>query len=66
VNPLKIKIPSKNMREKPTNATIICSVYYVCYISHVVCRIGTVENGCRMLRVIKSHYRKYKKIAPAL
>jgi hypothetical protein len=27
VNPLKIKIPSKNMREKPTNATIIHSVY---------------------------------------
>jgi hypothetical protein len=23
VSPLKIKIPSKNMREKPTNATII-------------------------------------------
>jgi hypothetical protein len=27
VSPLKIKIPSKNMREKPTNATIIHSVY---------------------------------------
>jgi hypothetical protein len=25
--PFKIKIPSKNMREKPTNATIIHSVY---------------------------------------
>jgi hypothetical protein len=27
VSPLKIKIPSKNMREKPTNATFIHSVY---------------------------------------
>jgi hypothetical protein len=27
VSPLKIKIPSKNMREKPTNATISHSVY---------------------------------------
>jgi hypothetical protein len=27
VNHLKIKIPSKNMREKPTNTTIIHSVY---------------------------------------
>jgi hypothetical protein len=26
VNPLKIKIPSKNMREKPTNTPIIHSV----------------------------------------
>jgi hypothetical protein len=27
VNSLKIKIPSKNMREKPTNTSIIHSVY---------------------------------------
>jgi hypothetical protein len=27
LSPLKIKIPSENMREKPTNATIIHSVY---------------------------------------
>jgi hypothetical protein len=27
VSPLKIKIPSKNMREKPTSTTIIHSVY---------------------------------------
>jgi hypothetical protein len=27
VSPLKIKIPSKNMREKPTNTPIILSVY---------------------------------------
>jgi hypothetical protein len=31
VSPLKIKIPSKNMREKPTKATIIHSVYYVAF-----------------------------------
>jgi hypothetical protein len=27
VSPLKIKIPSKNMREKPTNRPVIHSVY---------------------------------------
>jgi hypothetical protein len=27
VSPLKINIPSKNMREKPTNTPIIHSVY---------------------------------------
>jgi hypothetical protein len=27
VSLLKIKTPSKNMREKPINATIICSAY---------------------------------------
>jgi hypothetical protein len=27
VSPLKIEIPSKNMRKNPTNATIIHSVY---------------------------------------
>jgi hypothetical protein len=27
VSPLKIKIPRKNMREKPTNTPIIHSVY---------------------------------------
>jgi hypothetical protein len=27
VSPLKIKIPSKGMREKPTNTPIILSVY---------------------------------------
>jgi hypothetical protein len=27
VRPLKIKIPSKNMREKPTNTPITYSVY---------------------------------------
>jgi hypothetical protein len=27
VNPLKFKIPSKNMREKPTNTQFIHSVY---------------------------------------
>jgi hypothetical protein len=33
---LKIKIPSKNMREKPTNATVIHSVKnYVWYYLHV-------------------------------
>jgi hypothetical protein len=29
VSPLNIKIPSNNMREKPTNAPIIQFIYYV-------------------------------------
>jgi hypothetical protein len=33
VSHLKIKIPSKNMRAKPTNTPIIHSVYYVCMVS---------------------------------
>jgi protein involved in temperature-dependent protein secretion len=33
VSHLKIKILSKNMREKPTNATIIHSVYQLCILS---------------------------------
>jgi hypothetical protein len=32
VSPLKIKIPSKNMREKPTNMPIIHSVYKLCMV----------------------------------
>jgi glycopeptide antibiotics resistance protein len=32
VSPLKIKITSENMREKPTNATIIHSVYLLCMV----------------------------------
>jgi hypothetical protein len=33
VSPLKIKIPSKNMREKPKNAPIIHSIYYLCMVA---------------------------------
>jgi hypothetical protein len=32
VSPLKIKVPSKNMREKPTNIPIFHSVYDVCMV----------------------------------
>jgi hypothetical protein len=35
VSPLRIKIPSKNMREKPTNTPIIHSVFYVWWFLHV-------------------------------
>jgi hypothetical protein len=35
VSPLKIKIPSKNIREKPTNIPIIHSIYYVWELLHV-------------------------------
>jgi hypothetical protein len=35
VNPLKIKISSKNMREKPTNTPMIHSVNYVWELLHV-------------------------------
>jgi hypothetical protein len=33
VIPLKTKIPSKNMREKPTNTPIIHSVYQLCMVA---------------------------------
>jgi hypothetical protein len=33
VSPLKIKIPNKNMREKPTNTPIIHSVYQLCTVA---------------------------------
>jgi hypothetical protein len=37
VSPLKIKIPSKNMREKPTNTPVIHSVFnYVAIATHHV------------------------------
>src|SRR5215510_3255411 len=32
-SPLKIEIPSKNMREKPTNTPIIHSVYLLCMVA---------------------------------
>jgi hypothetical protein len=43
VSPLKIKIPGKNMREKPTNTTIIHSVVSsdVVRTAHHVTRINT-------------------------
>jgi hypothetical protein len=33
VSPLKIKIPSKNMREKPTDTPIIHSGYLLCMVA---------------------------------
>jgi hypothetical protein len=33
VSPVKIKIPSKNMREKPKNSTTIHSVYGLCMVA---------------------------------
>jgi hypothetical protein len=33
VSPLKIKIPNKNMRKKPTNKPIIHSVYQLCMVA---------------------------------
>jgi hypothetical protein len=33
MSPLKIKISSKNMREKPTNTPIIHSVYLLCVVA---------------------------------
>jgi hypothetical protein len=35
VSPLKIKIPSKNVREKPTNTPIIHSVYLLCMVAPI-------------------------------
>jgi hypothetical protein len=57
VSPLNIKIPSKNMREKPTNTPIIHSVYQLSMVaptcfdiilpsSGIVVRDDLQEVGC--------------------
>jgi hypothetical protein len=45
VSPLKIKIPSKNMREKPTNTPIIHSVYYLCMVASTCFGITLPSSG---------------------
>jgi hypothetical protein len=45
VRPLKIKIPSKNMCEKPTNATIILSVYELCMVAPTCFGITLPSSG---------------------
>jgi hypothetical protein len=45
VSPLKIKIPSKDMREKPTNATIIHSVYQLCMVAPACFGITLPSSG---------------------
>jgi hypothetical protein len=41
VSPLKIKIPSKNVREKPTDTPIINSVYQLCMVAPTCFEIAT-------------------------
>jgi hypothetical protein len=50
VTPLKIKIPSKNMREKPTNATIIHSVYELCMVAPTCFSITLPSSGSVLLK----------------
>jgi hypothetical protein len=45
VSPLKIKIPSKNMRENPTNATIIQSFYKLCMVAPTCFGITLPSSG---------------------
>jgi hypothetical protein len=45
VNPSKIKIPGKNMREKPTNTPIIHSVYYLCMVASTCFGIALPSSG---------------------
>jgi hypothetical protein len=45
VSPLKIKILSKNMREKPTNTTIIHSVYLLCVVDPTCFGIALPSSG---------------------
>jgi hypothetical protein len=45
VNPLKIKIPSKNMRETPTNTPVIHSVYYLCMVAPTCFGITLPSSG---------------------
>jgi hypothetical protein len=45
VSPLKIKIPRKNMREKPTNTTIIHSVNKLCVVAPTYFGITLPSSG---------------------
>jgi hypothetical protein len=45
VSPLKIKNPSKNMREKPTNTPIIHSVYWLCMVAPTYFGITFTSSG---------------------
>jgi hypothetical protein len=45
VNPLKFKIPSKDMREKPTNTPIVHSVYKLCMVSPTCFGITLPSSG---------------------
>jgi hypothetical protein len=45
VSPLKIKIPSKNMREKPTNTPIIHLVYQLCMVAPTCFGITLPSSG---------------------
>jgi hypothetical protein len=45
MSPLKIKIPSKNMREKPTNTPIIHSVYSLRMVSPTCFGIALPSSG---------------------
>jgi hypothetical protein len=45
VSPLKIKIPSKNMHEKPTNTPIIHSVYWLCMVAPTCFGITLPSSG---------------------
>jgi hypothetical protein len=45
MSPLKIKILSKNMREKPTNAIIIHSVYKLCMVAPTLPFSGNVPSA---------------------
>jgi hypothetical protein len=45
MSPLKIKIPSKNMREKPTNTPIILSGYSLCMVATTCFGITLPSSG---------------------
>jgi hypothetical protein len=45
VSPLKIKIPSKNMREKPTNTPVIHSVYLLIMVAPTCFGITLPSSG---------------------
>jgi hypothetical protein len=54
VSPLKINIPSKNIRKKPTNTPIIHSVYQLCMVAATCFGIsqkalGTLPEDCNVM-----------------
>jgi hypothetical protein len=55
VSPLKIKIPSKNMRENPTNATIIHSLSGApssCEFLQLKGKKFSVTHSCTLMKLL--------------
>jgi hypothetical protein len=64
VSPLKIKIFSKSMREKPTNTPIIHSVYYLCMVAPTCFGITLPSSGSVFSDVVRTAHRVTRNNTP--